>query len=323
MVKRTEYLFDFLEIVKNGYSKEAAETRLAERKRLFEIEKMRAVGRGDPSTARLKKTARLFYFTQTLSRQIGLVEVRDGTYCLTKSAEDLLRIIEQEGEPGAFLLNVLLRTYPSFQQVIVAISATKGHEAILPSTDIKSVFSEHAAQYEIPVDLWTFDIVRDLCSQLGVLNWFPDILDGRKMQRVFLTCTICDDHNGSESDSFHFPLHTTISGRKVIIAPNTSDFASFRETLWNEYLKMTKYVPRRPVFYSSLRMKTCYALRISDKRFDQLAARLMEKDDKYLLLAAGGSLPFSRDFAGMLKSLPPQTSRGQYMIYLKMDERRT
>jgi hypothetical protein len=49
----------------------------------------------------------------------------------------------------------------------------------------------------------------------------------------------------------------------------------------------------------------------------------MEKDEKYLLLAAGGSLPYSRDSAGMLKSLPPRTSRGQYMVYLKMDERST
>lgn len=323
LVKRTEYIFDFLAVVKNGYSKEATETKLAERKRFFEIEKMRAVGRGHPSTARLKKTARLLYFTQTLSRQIGLVELNDGIYYLTRTGDDLLQTVAQGGEPDAFLLSALLRTYPSFQEVFAAIDATKGREMILPSTVVKSVFSEHATQYELSVDLWTFDIVRDLSSQLGMLNWFREFVDEKRMQRVFLTSTISNEVGSSDArDCYHFPLQTAILGRTVVITPNNSDFTSFRETLWKEYLTMTKYVPRKPVFYSALRARTCYALRISDRSFDRLAGKLMENDDKYLLLAGGGSLPFSRDSAGVLKSLPPQTSRGTYMIYLKMDERR-
>jgi hypothetical protein len=327
LVKRAEYLFDFLEVVKNGYSREVAEAKLAERKKSFEIEKARAVGRGRPFTPTLKKATSLVKHCETLCRQTGLVKFEDATCRLTKSGSRLLQMIVEGQEPDAFLLDTLLTTYPSFGQVIVAINAAKDHEVVLPSTMVKgvfrTVFPEHAARYGIFANLWTFDVVRDLCQQLGVLNWFPESTDGKKMQRVFMTCTMRDDTHGNyETDDSRFPMHATISGRKVIIERNSVELNDFREVVWNEYLKMTKYVPRRPVFYSNLRTRVCHALRIPDKHFDQFARKLMEKDDKYLLVAAGGSLPFSRDSAGMLKSLPPQTSRGEYMVYLKMDERK-
>jgi hypothetical protein len=323
LIKRVEYVFDFLEVVKNGYSRELAEAKLAERKKFFEIEKARAVGRGRPFTPGMKKAKKLVEFCITLSRQTRLVWPVDRTYQLSESGRRVLEIAAEGQEPDAFLLNALLRTYPSFLQTILAIDAAKDHEVILPITKVKSVFSEHASRYGIVVDLWTFDIVRDLCSQLGVLNWFPESTDGLKTQRVFMTCTMRDDADGNyQSDDSRFPMRIAISGRKVIIERNSVELNDFREVLWNEYLKMTKYVPRRPVFYSHLRTRVCYTLRIPDKHFDLFAGRLMDKDDNYLLLAAGGSLPFSRDSAGMLKSLPPQTSRGEYMVYLKMDERR-
>ena len=232
-------------------------------------------------------------------------------------------MIAEGVDPGAFLLKSLLETYLSFQQVVSAIDSANGHEVVLPSTTVKEIFSERASRYGISVDLWTFEIVRDLCSQLEVLNWHADAIDGSRMQRVFSTCAIRDDMGVNyETQNSSFPVRATILGRKVAIERNSPEFGNFRDILWNEYLKITNYVPRKPVFYSGLRSKVCYALRISDKTFDQFTARLLEKDDKYLLLAAGGSLPFSRDSAGMLKSLPPQTSRGQYIVYLKMDERR-
>jgi len=322
LVKRIEYILDLLETVKTGYSKEAAETKLAERKRYFEVEKARAVGRGNPFTARLKKSARLVYFSETLCRQTGLIEHESGVCQLTEKGKLLLRMASEGVETDAVLLDALLGTYPSFEQVIFAINSSKGCEVVLPTTKLRGPYSEYAKRYNIKVDTWTFDIVRDLTSQLGVLNWFPDSVGGQRMQRVFMASKISYDESSQANDAV-FPLRTTIARRRVVIDRNVPDFALFKDTIWNEYLKTTNYVPKRPVFYSDLRTKVCYTLRMSDKVFDRLAARLMEKDEKYLLLAAGGSLPYSRDSAGMLKSLPPRTPRGQYMVYLKMDERST
>jgi hypothetical protein len=48
---------------------------------------------------------------------------------------------------------------------------------------------------------------------------------------------------------------------------------------------------------------------------------MMQIDSKYLLLGAGGTLSFRRDSASLIKSLPPKTDRGEYMVYLKMDRR--
>jgi hypothetical protein len=323
-VKRTEYLFDFLEVVRNGYSREVVEAKLAERKRFFEIEKARALGRGRPFTLSLKKASGLVRFCQEMSRHTRLVEAADGSYRLTSNGERLLQMTSDRKETDALILKSLLEVYPTFLEIISAIDATKSDEIVLPLTRSKEVFTEAALRCNILVDLWGFAIVRDLCSQLGVLNWFPDIIDGIRMQRVFTTCAIREPDDGKDvTEDLAFPITvTTPSGSEVVIDRNEVDLSRFRDILWNEYLKITKYVPRKPVFYSSLRSRVCYTMRIPDKQFDRLARSIMEKDDKYLLIAAGGSLPFSRDSAGMLKSLPPQTPRGEYIVYLKMDEKR-
>lgn len=320
LVKRVEYILDLLETVNRGYSREAAEAKLAERKRSFEVEKARALGRGNPFTARLKQAGRLAEFCERLCRQTGLIESASGIHRLTSNGERILGMSSEGIEPDALLLESLLRTYPSFQQVISAINSAEKCEVILPSTKLRALYAEYAKRYDISVDMWTFDIVRDLTSQLGVLNWFPDSIGGLTMQRVFMASNI--SYNESSTDAAaDFRAHTVISGKKAVIERNLPDFSSFKVSAWNEYLKITKYVPKRPVFYSDLRTRVCYALRIADKIFDKLARKLIEKDEEYLLLAAGGSLPYRRDSAGMLKSLPPRTPRGQYMVYLKMDEK--
>lgn len=323
LVRRVEYLLDFLEVVKSGYSREAAEARLADRKRRFEIEKARALGRGNPFTSKLKEAPGLARFAEEIARGTHLVEREpDGIYQLTSDGRRLLKVVASNDDPSAFLLNSLFASYPSFFDVISAIDNTNEKEVILPMS-VKEDFSASASKYALSVDIWTFHIIRDLCSQLGILNWFRYIQAAESMQKVYLTCTIKNCDPQEMLSSWSFPLKVLSRERLLIIAPNVPVFEVFRETLWNEYLEMTKYVPRKPVFYSSLRDRVCYALRIPDKRFDAFATSIMDKDDKYLLVAGGGSLPYSRDSAGMLKSLPPQTSRGQYMIYLKMDQRST
>jgi hypothetical protein len=229
----------------------------------------------------------------------------------------------QGRETDALILKSLLEVYPPFLETMTAIDSVNSDEVLLPLTRSKETFSKATMPYNILVDLWGFAIVRDLCSQLGVLNWFPEILDGLRVQRVFTTCTIQEvarTLGAHEDDTFPIVI-ASYSGSNVVINRNEADADRFREVLWAEYLTTTNYVPRKPVFYSNLRSRVCHALRISDKQFDRLTRAMMEKDEKYLLIAAGGSLPFSRDSAGMLKSLPPQTTRGEYIVYLKMDER--
>jgi hypothetical protein len=319
LVKRVEYILDLLETVEGGYSRETAEAKLAERKRSFEVEKARALGRGNPFTARLKKAGRLVEFCEALCRQTGLIESASGIYRLTSNGARILGMSSEGLEPDALLLESLLMTYPSFQHVISTINSAEGREVVLPSTKLRALYAEYARRYGFNIDMWTFDIVRDLTSQLGVLNWFPDSIDGLRMQRVFMASKIGYDE-GSTDAEFRACIDG-IDGRRIVIERNLPDFSSFKAAVWNEYLKITRYVPKRPVFYSDLRTKVCYPLRIADKIFDKLARKLIEKDEDYLLIAAGGSLPYSRDSAGLLKSLPPRTQRGQYMVYLKMDEK--
>jgi hypothetical protein len=102
---------------------------------------------------------------------------------------------------------------------------------------------------------------------------------------------------------------------------NSTPLEEFREQLWKDYLRLTRYVARKPILYSDLRSRVCYSLRISDMFFDDTAKQIMQTDPKYLLVGAGGTLSFRRDSASLIKSLPPKTDRGEYMVYLKMDKR--
>ena len=112
LVKRVEYIIDLLETVKAGYSREAAGAKLAERKRSFEVEKARALGRGNPFRARLMKATRLVEFCEMMCRQTGLVDSSTGTYRLTEKGELLLSMASGGIETDALILDSLLRTYP-------------------------------------------------------------------------------------------------------------------------------------------------------------------------------------------------------------------
>jgi len=65
----------------------------------------------------------------------------------------------------------------------------------------------------------------------------------------------------------------------------------------------------------------CANLRIRDDQFDAEVLQMVDWDDVFQVVWSEGVLPYQRDSAGMLKSLPPKTESGNYIVYLKIVRR--
>jgi len=319
-VRRVEYLLDFLQAVSEGYDRERAEQKLAERKTAFELEKSKALGRGRPFMKKLKKTKRLREHCLTLCTHIGFVKGKERLE-LTDEGKVFLGL--EEMEQRNTLTRKLLNVYTSFTHVLMTISKLPQAEVVLPMKKNNVIFVQKATPYGLKVGQTTFEVVRDLASQLDLMNWHPVETGEGRYEKVFLTCKIM---NRGHVDSFgihqrelgKFPKFI-YDNQEFWIRPIQVAYEKFKQTLWEEYLKATKYVPRKPVFYSKLRSEVCYKMRISDRAFDCHTRQIMKSDKVYRLVGSGGNLPYSRDMASLLKSLPPKTERGEYIIYLKMD----
>lgn len=317
-VRRVEYLLDFLKVVEQGYDRKLAEQKLAERKRIFEIEKNKALGRGRPFMEKLRRTKSLREDCQTLSTRLGFVRIEDKLNIeLTESGEFFLNA--DDGERRRVLAQGLLTTHTAFSHVLLTVAKAPNSEVSLPTKKDNRSFVQKAAPCGIEVGQTDFDVVCELASQLELLNWFPFNMNSGRYKRVYLTSVIYNNVETMNAQEKSLLLHFTYVDKSFWIGPNHVRREEFKKTLWEEYLKATRYVPRRPVFYSQLRSNVCYELRMSDRVFDTYAEEIIRSDDAYRLVGSGGSLPYSRDMASLLKSLPLKTKRGEYIVYLKMD----
>jgi hypothetical protein len=199
-----------------------------------------------------------------------------------------------------------------------ALTVLEGHEVEVPMTEDTTEYVQILNRSGLSdLSRIYFETVVQLATQLGLINWHPRE-EGPRSWVVYLTCSVLSLPNADENvDGFIADL----GDESWRIMFNSASLEKFREQLWKDYLRLTRYVARKPILYSELRSRVCYSLRISDMFFDDMAKRIMQTDSKYLLVGAGGTLSFRRDSASLIKSLPPKTDRGEYMVYLKMDKR--
>jgi hypothetical protein len=314
-VSRIEYLSDFMRVVEQGYDRERAEERLGERKKSFEIEKSRALGRGRPFMERLMRTESLREDCQTLTTRLKLVRAK-GRTVLELTENGKLFLNADDDKRRKMLAEGLLNTHTAFLHVILTIASAPQNQVDLPMKKDNRSFLVGASRYGFEIGQTDFDVVCELASQFDLINWFPFNADMSRFKRVYSTSIFCGNPETAKAPE---PCHFSYGGRDFWIAARDVSRAELTEALWGEYLKLTKYIPRRPVFYSQLRSNVCYRLRICDRLFDTFLAELMISDKNYRLVSSSGSLPYSRDMASLFKSLPPKNERGEYLVYIKMD----
>jgi hypothetical protein len=310
-VRRLEYLIDFLNVVKeHGYDKQMIMQKLAERKRAFEVEKSKALGRGKPFMQKLEVVKNLADDCLKMGVQLSFVKIKES---IALSDEGELFLVDKIIQRMIFA-SKFLNTYYKAAHTFLTISKQLTSEIQVPLERNKLIFNQEASKYGLKIDQTAFEVVRDLLSQVDLMNWYVLRQDGKRYSKVYLTSSLLTRECKGCIDFMH-------EGQKYFVLPRKANYEEFKHALWEEYLKETSYVPRKPVFYSRLRSRVCYRLRIADRIFDSYANKIIQHDDDYLVIGSGGSLPYSRDDASLLKNLPIKSERAGYIVYIKMDRR--
>ena len=189
-VSRVEYLMAFLGSVRDGYDREDARHRIQKILEGLEIEKAKALGK---KKARPVSGASLLPECEKMAVQLRFAARIDGHWGLTADGRQLINDLadrKAKDFPGekakATLITRLWQVYPRFGQMILAILGQAEGEMILPARSADGSFSAAIYdKYGLNCDILTFKMIRELGTQLGLLNWYIVEENGKQLQRVY------------------------------------------------------------------------------------------------------------------------------------------
>jgi hypothetical protein len=356
-VRNLEYLLTYLRCVEQGRcDPESLLNAIIEERTKLEQEKLRALGKGrtfdKEELMRKGKGKDLANSTRQLALQLELVgEAAHGELALLELGKLILELGLENENTRRQLTVRLVERYPAFRQILLAIR-NAGGSITLPMTRGKHIFQKEARRYGITCDQWDYEILRDLATQLELINWRIDHQKANRKHKVYL---ICDIVTWSEithakllkpkslkdrtvrqfkmalgSRSMHEALERAVSHgfvvgsrlrNPVFLGSHTTGDSKFDDAIWSEYLELTRQSAMRPVFFSDLRERVCERLLMSNAAFDLQVIRMINSSAKYhtKIYAGGGALPHLPGIDMLRKDLPPKTGTDEYMTYLKLD----
>jgi hypothetical protein len=330
-VFRLEYLLTFLKVIsKEGwYDREKVKEDIFHQRSKFEEEKFKALGRG----YRLKatKSEDLMKSCYQLCTQTGLLRRINGDLIPTKDAKKMLQLGIKDFNMRILLIDKLINTYLPVKNLLFFIRDQKDGKVILPLGKERDFFKKVVmALYQLPVDQITFQVVRDLCTQLDLLNWRESKNEVRT-QHVYLTSNVAKFselmdallHENRSPDAFKdLCTHNCLKdlslaskevseeellkraeakGYLIVKIQEDGDYLfvkgfdvereGFEQIFWEEYLKMTDYKSQYPVYYSELRDSVCERLRISDSSFDDVIKRMINRPLEWRVKVYAGGGP--------------------------------
>lgn len=183
-----EYLRVFLNVIeKEGYNRQAIRKAIFNERVKFEKEKFKAIGRG----YRLKtvKSEHLVKNCYQLSRQIGLLKRINNDVQLSKEAREFLNAGFAHPKTKSMLLSKLLETYIPFSEVLFCLRNQPKREFVLPLAKEIGLFKRVAERYRLKVNEIQFKVVRDLLTQLEILNW-REKKNKERIQKVYLIVSL-------------------------------------------------------------------------------------------------------------------------------------
>jgi hypothetical protein len=346
-VQRLEYLVAFLESYKNnGFDEKRAQKAIQQQIHYFEIEKAKALGRQRPQ---MRKGTSTLQECLKLARHLGLI---DRFKRLTPDAAQVL----DSGQRRLFVLERMWQTYPRFRQVVLA--ARDAEQVDLPFYAWGDTFRQEAGPlYKLEFDRLTFETIRDLATQLRLINWYPT---EEKRQIVYPVVSVarfseiislvglpieqetfaqqCRHQTALglnilavRESRYEAQAHMELKTQGYLILQTDSDQVfirdhdvspeDFEQVLWREYLGLSSMRSRFPVLYPNLRNRICAAIRISDRVFDRHLLSLIREPQRLNIYPSGGVLNYAANLAHLGKFLPPKTSQGNFIVYLKIDRR--
>ncbi len=257
----------------------------------------------------------------------------------------------------SFLLQSLWQIYPRFSKVVLTVR--NAGRLDLPFYDWDEFRGQGGDLYGLDMDRKNFEIMRDFSTQLGLINWYPT---ENSRQMVYSTACVATRSEliwlaGSparQSTATHLCLHTAAletgilavnegiylisTGSnllpagylnfqtdidQVYIKDHMVSSADFEQGLWRDYLKLSDMIPMSPVLYPTLRNRVCAALAISDQVFDHQLFLLIKNPQRLDIHPSDGTLNYAAHLAHIGKFLPPQTSEGNFIVYLKIERSNT
>jgi hypothetical protein len=194
---------------------------------------------------------------------------------------------------------------------------------VLPVRRAKGSFSKVALQrYGLEIDHFSFEMVRDIATELGLVNW-GIVEEEERWQHVYLVVDMVLGRRAKKGGHIRVQSDEGVYTITFIkLKPKT-----FLAVLAEAYLELTDDRPKYPVLYPEIRGKVCEGLRVSDEVFDANVFSLMKKRQKVklgdavfrmIIYPSSGVLNYARLPPNMLKHLPPKQS-GKFISFLKID----
>ena len=345
-INRLEYLDEFLQSYQDDYLDEAKAKQAVQQKiQEFEQNKARALRQ---HRQRSREGISTFQECLELALQMGLID----RFKRMKSGG---RSVLDPNLRRSFLLERIWQTYPRFSQIILTVRDVGKLDVPFHNWDTQRKLGKDF--YGLNMDRNNFEILRDFAFQLGVINWYPT---ENRRQIVYPTACVvkqseitaligsppiqetyaqrCQYTTAQElgilitEEGIYHVLNTEIFTSKdymvlrpdfevVFIKDHEISLVDFEQALWRNYLQLSDMVPMSPVLYPPLRNQVCAELRIGDQAFDYQLKLLIRKPQRLNIHPSDGTLNYAANLAHIGKLLPPQTSEGNFIVYLKIERR--
>jgi len=171
-VRDLEYLVAFLRGLDKGGMPEAEK---AVRQVVLEFEKEndRAVGLGKRIDEKKLHLRSLLSECTRMCKEMGLVR-KDALSVRTEDPDVKILMAKdlQNVACRAVLIKRLSQTYSSFVEVLIKIRATPTGKIYASHDREKARFAKSIERYNLSISSqWTFEVTRDIATQLGLLNW--------------------------------------------------------------------------------------------------------------------------------------------------------
>ena len=252
-----------------------------------------------------------------------------------------------------FLLQSFWQIYSRFSQVVLTVR--NAGRLDLPFYDWDEFRRQGGDLHGLDMDRKNFEIMRDFATQLGLINWYPtensrqvvyptacvathselicmagipfrqDAATHLCLQTVALEAGVLTIHEDRYQISIdpnplsQEYLDLQIGPDQIYIKDHMVALSGFEQSLWQEYLNLSDMVPMSPVLYPSLRNQVCEALSLSDQVFDHQLFLLIKNPQRLDIHPSDGTLNYAAHLAHIGKFLPPQTSEGNFIVYLKIE----
>lgn len=310
----------------------------------FELKKAQALRRQRP---RISKGASALEECLSLALSLDLID-RD------RRLKPNANLVRDAATRRHFLISSFWHIYPRFRQVVLTVRDAGPLD--LPFYDWDDFRKQGGDLYGLDMDRRNFETIRDFAAQLGLLNWYPTETSRQVVYSVACVATFEElvwmatelpiqevghrcwqtialetgiltvqenryqIQEGSESIPSEYLVLQT-NAERIFVKNHRVSAAEFEQMLWREYLGLAEMVPMSPVLYPSLRNRVCSTLHVSDSTFDDNLTQLIKQPQRLNIFPSDGTLNYAANLAHIGKLLPPQSSEGNFIVYLKMERR--